>query len=96
MGVQMFVCLSVEMWRAKGNPNPCTDLDKILHVHPHLSKESFGVHLNPTTLPPGPRGSKTLKLKDTLLRCSAGCKLTWAAQGTSASKKYNFPILQKF
>jgi len=76
------------MWRANGNPNPCTDLDEILHVHPHLSKESFGAHLNPTALPLGPRGPKTLKLKDTLftlLRCSAGCKLTRAAPGTSAS-----------
>jgi len=24
MGLQMFVCLSVGMWRANGNPNPCT------------------------------------------------------------------------
>jgi len=30
------------MWRANGNPNPCTDLDKILHAHPHLLKEGFG------------------------------------------------------
>jgi len=33
MGVQMFVYLSVGMWRANGNPNPCTDLDEILHTH---------------------------------------------------------------
>jgi len=36
------------MWRANGNPNPCTDLDKILHPHPHLSKEGFGEGLTPT------------------------------------------------
>jgi len=22
------------MWRANGNPNPCTDLDEILYTHP--------------------------------------------------------------
>jgi len=33
--------------RANGNPNLCTDLDKILQAHPHLSKEGFGAVLNP-------------------------------------------------
>jgi len=47
MGVQKFVCLSVGMWRANGNPNPCTDLDEILHTHLHLSKEGFGAILTP-------------------------------------------------
>jgi len=42
MGVQMFVRPSVGMWRANGNPNPCIDLDEILHAHSHLSKEGFG------------------------------------------------------
>jgi len=39
MGAQMFVCLSVGNWRVNGYPNSYTDLDKILHAHPHLSKE---------------------------------------------------------
>jgi len=43
------VCLSVGMWRANGNPNPCTDLDKILNAHPHLFKVGFSAGL---TLPP--------------------------------------------
>jgi len=30
------------MWRANGNPNPFTDLDEILHTHPHMSKEGVG------------------------------------------------------
>jgi len=34
MAVQMFVCLSVGMWRANGNPNPCTNHDGILHAYP--------------------------------------------------------------
>jgi len=34
MGKQMFVCPTVGMWRANGNPNPCTNLDEILHTHP--------------------------------------------------------------
>jgi len=42
MGVQMFVCKPVGMWRANGNPKTCTDLDKILQAHPYLSKKSWG------------------------------------------------------
>jgi len=34
MSAKVFVCTSVGMWRANGNPNPFTDLDKILHAHP--------------------------------------------------------------
>jgi len=49
MGVQMFVCLFI--WRANGNPNPCTDLDEIFHAHPHLSKEDFGAGLIPGPWP---------------------------------------------
>jgi len=33
------------MWKANGNINPCTDLDKILMGHPHLSKKGFGAVL---------------------------------------------------
>jgi len=43
----LFVRPSVGMWRANGNPNPCTDLDEILHAHPHMSKEGFGTGLTP-------------------------------------------------
>jgi len=39
--------MSVDMWRASGNPNPSTDLDKVLYGHPHLSKEGFGAVLTP-------------------------------------------------
>jgi len=75
--------LSVGLWRANGNPNPWTDLDEIFHAHPQLSKEGSGAGLTFTPSPPGPGGPKTLKV--TFLRCSAGCKLTRAALGTSAS-----------
>jgi len=58
------------MLRANGNPNPCTDLDEILHAHPHLSKEGFSAGL--TSPPPPPpwawEGLKHLKLKDTFLK----------------------------
>jgi len=50
MGVQMFVCPYVGMWRANGNPNPCTNLDEILQAHSYLSKEGFDAGLTP--LPP--------------------------------------------
>jgi len=38
------------MGRANGNPNPCIDLDEILHAHPHMSKEGFGAGLSPAPL----------------------------------------------
>jgi len=40
-----FVCLLI--WYL----NPCTDLDEILHAHPHLSKKGFGEVLTPTPTP---------------------------------------------
>jgi len=49
------------MWRAYGNPNLCTDLDEILHTHPHLSKEGFGLGLTTAPSPPGSGGLETLK-----------------------------------
>jgi len=51
------------MWRANGNPKPCTGLDEIFHTHLHLSKEGFGAGLTPAPcpLPPGPGGAKILK-----------------------------------
>jgi len=53
------------VWRANGNPYLCTDLDKILHTHPHLSKEGFGASITPAPPPPGSGGLKPYKLKDT-------------------------------
>jgi len=52
--------LSVGLWRANGNLNPCTDPDEIFHAHPHLSKECFGAGFTPF---PSPRlgGLETLK-----------------------------------
>jgi len=35
------------MWSANGNPNPCNNLDEILHTHLNLSKEGFGAVLTP-------------------------------------------------
>jgi len=47
----------VGTWRESGNPNPFTDLDKILHALFHQSKEGFGAALTPDPLPPGPGGA---------------------------------------
>jgi len=77
--------------RAKGNPNPFTDLDEILHTHRHLSKEGV-CRFNPYPHPPGPRGPKTIKAEGHIFenglqnkRYSAGYKSTRAMLGTSAS-----------
>jgi len=51
------------MWRANGNSNPCTDLDEILHTHPHLSKEGFDADLTPPPTP-WPGGLKLQNLRD--------------------------------
>jgi len=76
----LFVCSSVGMCRANGNPNSCNkDLVEILQAHFYLSKEDFDAGLNP---PPTPGGPETLKPEGQ--RCSAGCILTRAALGTSA------------
>jgi len=57
----MFVCLLV-----CGNPNPCTDLDEILH--PHVQGRFWsGVDHHPLT-PLGLGGLKPYKLKGTLLK----------------------------
>jgi len=53
----MFVCLFVCWWRANGNPNPCTDLNEILHTPTHLSKKSFGPGVTPAPLSLRPRGA---------------------------------------
>jgi len=53
----MYVSLSVGMRRANGNPNPWTDLDKILHTPP---QKGFGSALT-LALPPEPEGPETLK-----------------------------------
>jgi len=58
----------VGMWRVGGNPNPCTDLDKILHVHHHLSMEGFNAGLTPHHLPPGPGWPEILNLKVTIYK----------------------------
>jgi len=90
--VCLLICMSVGMWKANWNPNPCMDLDKTLHSHLHLSKEGFGTVL--TLAPSPPRGLKLLKLKGTFSKTAYktknGCKLTRAALGTSASILYLF------
>jgi len=60
--------LSVGVWRANGNPDPSTNLDEILHPHPHLSKEGFGPGLTPAPSPLGLGGLKHYKLKLTFLK----------------------------
>jgi len=70
-----------------------------LRAHSHLSKEGFGAGLTPAPFPSGPRGPETLKAEEHIFenglqnkKCSAGCKLTWAAQGTSASIYMNMGV----
>jgi len=53
------VCLSFGMWRANGNPTPCTYLDEVLHAaHPHQFKKGFGASLSSA---PSPLGQGDLK-----------------------------------
>jgi len=62
----MFVCMSVGMWSANGNLDHCTDLDKILHADPHLSKKVQFWSRPPH--PPGPGGPETLKAEGHILK----------------------------
>jgi len=81
MGVQMFVCLSVGMWRAIGNPNPCTNLDEILHTHPHLSNEGFAPGLTPATSPPEPQGLETLKAEGDIFKVLSRLQINLGSAG---------------
>jgi len=62
MGVQMFVCPYVSIWRANGNPNPCTDLDQIFTHIPTFPRE-VSVQVYPAPHPLGLRGLKPYKMK---------------------------------
>jgi len=95
MGVQMFVCLLV-----------CGGLMETQTPAPILMKFSTHIPTCPRKVlvqvwPPPPHplglgGLKPLKLKDTFLRCSAGCKLTRAAPGASASTCIKIMDVQMF
>jgi len=52
------------VWRANGNPNPCTDCHEILHAYPHLCKEGFGAGLTPTPAPILAWRPETLKAEE--------------------------------
>jgi len=51
------VCLSVGMWRAIGNPNPCTNRDEIEHAYPPPVQGRFWSRFDP----PSPLGLGALK-----------------------------------
>jgi len=78
------------MWRANGNPNPCTDLDK--KICTSSPEGRFWWRFDSPPPPPWSWGPKALRAEGHIFenyyqnkRCSAGCKLTRAAPGTSAS-----------
>jgi len=89
--VCLSVSLSVGMLRSNQNPNPWIDRDEILYAFSQQSKKGFGAGLTPAPSLPG-AGVKTLTAEWHIFenglqnkRCSADCKLTRAAPGTSAS-----------
>jgi len=49
--------MSVGIWRANGNPSPCTNLNEILQAHP----TRFWCKFEPLPLPNWARGPETLK-----------------------------------
>jgi len=69
------------MWRASGNPNPCSDLDEILHTHPHLSKEGFGPGLTPDPSLPGPRGLETPKAEGHIFKMLSRLQISPGSAG---------------
>jgi len=48
----MYVYLSLGVWKVNGKPNPCTNLDEILHAHLHLPKKGFDAGLTMASSPP--------------------------------------------
>jgi len=69
------------MWRANGNPNPCTDLAEILHAHPHKSKEGFGTGLTPAPSPLVPGGPKTLKAEGHIVKMLSRLQINLGSSG---------------
>jgi len=63
------------MWRANGNPNPCTDLDEILHTHPPVQ----GLTLAPS--PPGPVGLETLKAEGHIFKMLSRLQINLGSAG---------------
>jgi len=57
----LFVCLSVGVLRPNGNPNPCMDLNRILHAPHHPSKGRFWCSFDPCHLTPLGLAPETLK-----------------------------------
>jgi len=93
--IQTFVCIilmSICFLEGHWNPNPCTDLDKILHTHPPSVQERFWCSFDLNLIAPLDLGPWALKAEGHSFenclqnkRCSAGCKLIRTAPGTSAS-----------
>jgi len=77
----MFVCPSVGMWGANGNPNPCTDLDEILHTHHHLFKKGFGLGLITASLTPGPGWLETLKTEGHIFKMLSRLRINPSSAG---------------
>jgi len=67
--------------------HPYTDLEEILHRHPHLSRKGCGEVFTQAT-PAGPGGPETLKAEGNIFekclqnkKCSAGCKDSFGLLG---------------
>jgi len=88
MGVQMYVSLSVGMWRDNGNPNPYSDFNEILQAHPHLSKEGFGVGLTPLLPHLDLGGLIPFQLKATVLKTFTKQKMLTRMQMNPGSAGY--------
>jgi len=69
------------MWRANGNPNPCTDLDEIFRAHPHLSKEGFGAGFTPSPSPLGMAGLETLKAEGHIFKTVSRLQINQGSAG---------------
>jgi len=94
--VCLYIFMSVGLWRANGNPIPCTDFDKI-HVPtcPSMVLEQFWSR---PPHPLGPAGLKLQKLKDTFLKTVYKTEDVYQV-GTSARmviKIYTFLICVQF
>jgi len=69
------------MWRANGNPNPCTNLDETLHAHSHLSSEGFSPGLIPAPSCPGPWGLETLKAEGHIFKMLSRLQINLGSAG---------------
>jgi len=66
------------MWRANGNPNPCTNLGEIFYAH---VQGRFWCRFDTRPLPPGPGGLENLKVEGQIFKVLSRLQINLGSAG---------------